>query len=98
MNQKVKRDIKDIWLCLNCGERIIPFETGGTTGVIEIALFIAGLVSTYFINIFFGGLLMAVSVISILIFSNGKKKSCPSCENVNIVPATSPAAQKFVKS
>ena len=98
MNQKVKHDIKDIWLCLNCGEKIIPLESGGTIGVIELILFFVGLIMALFASIFFGLILIALSVIITVLRSNGKKKTCPSCENANIVPATSPIAQKFAKS
>ena len=98
MNQKVKRDIKDTWLCLQCGERIIPFESGGNAGFVEGVLFLIGLGTVLLFNLFLGLVLIALSVIIGVIRSGGKKKVCPSCESVNIVPATSPIAQKFAKS
>lgn len=98
MNQKVRTNIKDSWLCLTCGESIIPFENGGSVGAVEAILFFAGLAMVIFFSLFFGLVLIALSVIIGVLRSSGKKKICPSCESESIVPATSPIARKFAKT
>lgn len=98
MNQKIKRDIKDTWLCLQCGEKIIPFQKGGQAGIIEGVIFLFGLAVVFLKDLLFGLILMAVSGIITVIRLNDNKKCCPSCESVNIVPSTSPIAQELVKS
>lgn len=97
INQTKNHPIENTWLCLNCENRIIPFEKNATAGLIEGGLFLIGVGMSIFINLFFGLILIALSVIITVVRSSGSKKLCPSCESVNIVPATSPAALKLAK-
>lgn len=94
MNRTIERNIKDTWLCLQCGERIIPFEKGSNAGAVEGILFLTGVAFVLLVNLFLGLVLLALSVIIAVLRTGGKKKLCPSCESENIVPSTSPMAQK----
>ena len=96
-NQNVKRELKDTWLCRNCGTRIIPFEKSSQAGFVEGLLVLIGVAFIFVVNLFLGLILIALSVIISVIRSGGKKRICPSCESENIIPAMSPMAQRAAR-
>lgn len=96
-NKKSKHDLKDTWLCLQCGNRIIPFEKNGTAGIVEGVLFLLGVVLLC-VNFIIGSVLILASIIVMVYRNSNKTKICPSCESTNIVPSDSPMASKLAKS
>lgn len=94
-NTTTRRELKDTWLCIQCGETIIPFEKNLSGSIIEGILFLAGIGVLFLFNFIIGGIFILVSIFVMIFRSSGKQNVCPSCESANIVPSQSPMARKL---
>ncbi|HEX8248959.1 MAG TPA: hypothetical protein VF599_12350 [Pyrinomonadaceae bacterium] len=95
--RSVKTEIEKAWHCLQCGQTIIPFEKNASAGLLEGVLLLASL-GAFCVNLFLGAILFVAFVIVLVSRNGGKKKVCPSCESVNIIPSTSANARSRRKT
>jgi hypothetical protein len=97
-NQTVHRKLEDTWTCLECSQKIIPFEKGANKDNAEALVFIIGLGISGLIQFYIGLFLVIFSVIMYVIRSFAiTKKVCPACESERIIPSTSATAKRLAR-
>lgn len=85
-------------LCLSCENLVVPSLKFKSSVYIEGAFVLIGVVLFCAVNWILGAIFFAVGVALALFHgSQGQQKLCPACQQTNLVPASSPVAQKVLE-
>lgn len=85
-------------LCLSCENLVVPSLKFKSSVYIEGAFVLIGVVLFCAVSWILGAIFFAIGVALALFHgSQGQQKLCPACQQTNLVPASSPVAQKVLE-